>query len=195
MIWIAKVLICWTIWLPFVVPVARSNHPDQQQRIIVAVHLDTRGKVIDAIAENGNSLLFERAIEVAKEQKYRGDCDPKGGPIPSTIKISILFDENGRFTTVEFPIIAGDKLFEHKTLKKVDLEYPDKLRRAGIKGIVILEVHVDKQGERYRSPGSPGDPQLAAYAVKAVLQWKYRPVYLGCEAVPVVAAVIISFPK
>ena len=195
MIWFAKVFIVWTIWLAFMVSVACSNHPDQQQRVMVAVHLDARGKVTNAMAENGNPHLFERAIEVSREQKYGGDCDPKGDPIPSTTKISILFDEKGRFTRVEFPIIVGETLGESKILRKVDPEYPDKLRRAGIKGLVILEIHVDKQGNVTEARTVRGDPQLAAYAVKAVLQWKYRPVYLRCEAVPVVVTVIMRFPK
>jgi hypothetical protein len=69
---------------------------------------------------------------------------------------------------------------------------------------VIVAVHLDASGNAADAMAEKGnvtearvvqgDPQFAFYGAKAVLQWKYRPTYLRCEAVPVIATVTI-FPK
>jgi TonB family protein len=184
-----------TISLIFMLLVVSLSPAAQPQRVLVAVHLDADGKVVGAAAEKGDPVLFKRAIEIAKGLQYQRNCDSKGNPSPSTIKIWILFDENGHFTKAELPIVVGEIHVEHRIIKKVDPEYPDKLKRAGIKDVVILEVHVDKQGTVTKAEVFRGDPQLAGYAVKAVLQWKYLPVYLRCESVPMVTTVTLNFPR
>jgi TonB family protein len=191
----AKVSIYWAALLAFTFLGAGCSHTRQQQSIVVTVQLDVNGKVIDAKAVSGDRLLFNRAIELAKVQKYPPNCDSKGNPIASTTQISVLFDENNRFIKVEFPIIVGSDPTGLQLIKRVDPEYPDQLRRAGIKGRVTLEINVDKLGNVTEARFIEGDPQLADHAIKAVLQWKYRPYYLRCEPVPILTTVSMEIPR
>jgi hypothetical protein len=183
-----------TVWI---LVALMSGYPilaSQQQRVVVDVQLDSTGKITDAKATSGNPLLFARATSVAKTRRYRRDCDSSGNPVGSSVTVFVDFDENGNFYKVEFPIRVEDRLIAYTILKRVEPEYPNDLRKAGIKGIVILEARVDEHGNVTVAKAVRGDSRLTPHAIRALLQWKYRPVYFGCEPVPFVTTVTITFP-
>lgn len=56
-----------------------------------------------------------------------------------------------------------------------------------------MEAHIDKKGDVIEVRPIRGNSRLFPYAVKAVLQWKYRPTYVGCEPVPAIIAISLIF--
>ncbi len=56
-------------------------------------------------------------------------------------------------------------------------EYPERIRKRKIEGVVILSVATDQQGKvRYVAALGATNPDLSMAAERAVWQWRYRPV-------------------
>jgi len=71
----------------------------------------------------------------------------------------------------------------------------DAARQAGItQGSVILEADISREGIVESLRVITGPPQLATSAVDAVRQWRYKPIMLNNEAVPVVTTITVNFP-
>jgi periplasmic protein TonB len=75
----------------------------------------------------------------------------------------------------------------------VDPEYPKEARDKGIQGDVILQATIDRKGHMANLTVFQGDPILAAAAMDAVKQWKYRPYRLKGEPVEVETTIKIQF--
>jgi len=78
-------------------------------------------------------------------------------------------------------------------ITKVAPEYPEEARQAHIQGTVILQVRIDKEGNVVSLELISGHPMLAATAIAAVRQWKYRPYLLNGEPVEVDTQVLVNF--
>jgi TonB family protein len=78
-------------------------------------------------------------------------------------------------------------------VKQVRPTYPAEALARGIKGPVVLQVIIDKQGKPHDIKVKKGDPVLAKAAVEAVRQWEYKPYKLNGEAVEVETMVTVNF--
>ena len=76
---------------------------------------------------------------------------------------------------------------------KVNPKYPKEARDQGIQGDVLLQVTIDTKGNVTNPKAVQGNPILAAAAVEAVKQWKYRPYVLNGEPVQVDTTITIRF--
>ncbi|MBI3477000.1 MAG: energy transducer TonB [Acidobacteria bacterium] len=76
---------------------------------------------------------------------------------------------------------------------KVQPQYPEVARNAGIQGQVVLQAEIDKNGDMREVHLVSGDPLLAPAALEAVRQWKYRPYLLDGQPVAVDTQVIVNF--
>jgi protein TonB len=72
-------------------------------------------------------------------------------------------------------------------------KYPAEAREKGIYGDVVLQATIDTKGEITNIKLVEGEPILAAAAIKAVQQWKYRPYILKGEPVEVQTTIKIQF--
>jgi len=79
-------------------------------------------------------------------------------------------------------------------ISQIPPAYPESARQAGIQGPVTLEVEISREGTVESVRAVAGEPQLLQAAMEAVKQWRYRPVLLNGEAVPVITAVTLGFP-
>jgi TonB family protein len=71
----------------------------------------------------------------------------------------------------------------------------DAARQAGItQGSVVLEADISREGIVENLRVITGPPQLVTSAVDAVKQWRYKPMMLNNEAVPVVTTINVNFP-
>lgn len=183
-----------TVWI-IIMGLWGHTYHGQKQRVVVELQLDSKGKIIAAKAVTGNHSLFDAAVTATRSRTYRADCDSRGNPKNSTVTLFVDFDEHGKFVQFEFPIRAGDILIESRIIKRIEPEYPIELKKAGVRGAVVIEVHVDKDGEVTEAHAIRGDSRLIPYATKAVLQWKYQPFYLECEAMPTIETITIIFPS
>lgn len=78
-------------------------------------------------------------------------------------------------------------------VKKVPPEYPEAAKKARIQGVVLLEATIGKEGDVEHLDVVSGDSALAASAVEAVKQWKYKPYLLNGEPVVVKTKVTVNF--
>jgi TonB family protein len=71
--------------------------------------------------------------------------------------------------------------------------YPDIARRAGVQGIVVLQVRATKDGHVKVEKILEGSPTLADAAICAVKRWQVRPFSEGGKPVEVVSTVTFNF--
>ena len=70
---------------------------------------------------------------------------------------------------------------------------PDEAERAGIRGIVILEIAIDVDGTVKDARVLRSIPMLDAAALEAVRRWRYDPTTIDGKAVPVIMTVSVNF--
>lgn len=92
---------------------------------------------------------------------------------------------------VRIRVSAG--LAEGLLKHKVEPQYPQEAIAKHIEGHVLLVIVIDKEGNVTNLRAISGNPILAASALEAVKQWKYRPYQLNKEPVVVETQVTIKF--
>lgn len=71
--------------------------------------------------------------------------------------------------------------------------YPEIARRAGVQGIVRLQIVLNQDGRVEVQKILEGDPSLADAAISAVKQWRGKPVRLDGKKVDVISTVTFNF--
>ena len=92
------------------------------------------------------------------------------------------------------PVRVGGQIQAPALAKRVEPVYPDIAVNARIRGVVILEALVDKEGrvvevKVLRTPNQ----LLDNAAITAVRQWQYRPLILNGLPEPFVLTVVLTF--
>jgi TonB family protein len=80
-----------------------------------------------------------------------------------------------------------------KLRKIVEPIYPEEAQENGIRGTVVVEALVDKQGVPQSVYALRGDPLLARAVSEAVQQWRRKPYRLNREAVEVDMTIAVNF--
>jgi TonB family protein len=94
----------------------------------------------------------------------------------------------------EDPIVVGGKVTAPVLVHRVEPEYPEPARKAGMEGVVILQAIISATGQVeelqvLRSPVA----LLGDAATRAVRQWRYLPSTLNGRAVRVFLTVSVTF--
>ncbi|HET9193882.1 MAG TPA: energy transducer TonB [Vicinamibacterales bacterium] len=92
------------------------------------------------------------------------------------------------------PVRVGGQIEAPALIRKVDPIYPDVAVSARIRGVVILEANVDRDGyvvdvKVLRTASR----LLDGAAITAVRQWQYRPLVLNGSPEPFVLTVVLTF--
>src|SRR6266481_4768900 len=147
---------------------------------------------IDAQVESGGERRIEadpalalqiqnrgNAPEIASEPQDRGDwIDRWLSSLEATFLGNIHEDP--------------DELQKHLMLAPPPA-YPEIARRAGVQGIVRLQVRATKDGRVEVDKVLSGSPTLADAAIAAVKQWRVRPFSSGGRPVDVISTVTFNF--
>jgi TonB family protein len=83
--------------------------------------------------------------------------------------------------------------FQKRILSSPRPEYPALAQRAGIQGVVKLQVRVTKDGHVEVQKLLEGEPVLADAAMAAVKQWRANPVWVKGKKVEVISTVTFNF--
>jgi len=83
--------------------------------------------------------------------------------------------------------------FQKRVLNAPKPSYPALAQRAGLQGIVKLQVRVLKDGRVEVQKLLEGDPTLADAAINAVKQWRAKPIWMNGEAIEVISTVTFNF--
>jgi TonB family protein len=76
---------------------------------------------------------------------------------------------------------------------RVDPAYPQAALKAGVRGLVELQVKLSQTGEVQSVQLICGDPVLASSAIEAVKQWHYKPYFLNGGPVTVSTKVTLNY--
>ena len=88
---------------------------------------------------------------------------------------------------------VGGRVPPPKKIADVRPAIPEDAARAGIRGVVIMEVTIDVDGTVKDARVLRSIPMLDAAALDAVRQWRYEPTTIDGKSVPVIMTVTIAF--
>jgi len=91
------------------------------------------------------------------------------------------------------PVRAVGEIKPPKLIKMVQPVYPEIARKAGVEGIVILEVTTDQSGRVANVRVLKSVPLLDQAAIEAVKQWLYEPIVIDGKPRPIVFTVTVNF--
>ena len=182
--------------------------------VLLNVRIDKDGNVADFSLVGGHPLLVQAAMDAVKQWKYQPYL-LNGAPTEVETTVHLRFDSSGGGNVIEpeavMPELApaipadtsGPGLAKRVRISqgvamalvadKVPPEYPAEAREQHIQGNVLLRVIVGKEGNVENVQLISGHPLLAAAAIDAVKQWKYRPYLLNGEPVEVQTQVLVNF--
>jgi TonB family protein len=80
-----------------------------------------------------------------------------------------------------------------KLVHKVKPNYPEKARRAGIQGTVVMCALIGKDGKIKDLKLVSGPPELVPAAMKAVEKWRYTPFQVNNEPMEVQTDISVNF--
>jgi TonB family protein len=83
--------------------------------------------------------------------------------------------------------------FKKRLIASPPPEYPQLARRAGLQGVVRMQVRVKTDGSLSVDKIIEGEPALADAATSAIRQWRARPGQLGDKKVDVITTVTFNF--
>jgi TonB family protein len=91
------------------------------------------------------------------------------------------------------PLHAPASVMAGNILTRVDPDYPADARANGIEGTIILNAIISKTGDVENLLVTSGSPSLAASAMNAVRQWKFKPYLLNGEPTEVQTTITVNF--
>lgn len=93
------------------------------------------------------------------------------------------------------PIRIGGMVQPAMLLKQVKPMYPESAKAQGIEGTVLLNAVIGKDGSllSVAVANKSVDPDLAAAALDAVKQWRFRPTLLNGEPVEIITTITVDF--
>ncbi|MGC1478264.1 MAG: energy transducer TonB, partial [Terriglobales bacterium] len=92
-------------------------------------------------------------------------------------------------------IILSSKGAEKRLVRSTPPKYPAAARASGADGTVVLKAVVNESGKVEGLRLVEGDATLAAAAIQAVKQWRYRPYVRNGQAQPFQTVVIVDFQR
>lgn len=79
-------------------------------------------------------------------------------------------------------------------IRRITPVYPEKCKKEGIEGTVVLEIKIDEEGNVIDAKILKSvHPNIDKAAMEAIKKWKYKPVLKDGKPAPVVFAVTINF--
>ena len=179
--------------------------------VILQARIDISGKVKDVMVLRSVPLLDQAAMDAVKQWVYEPliiNSNPREAVFTVTVRFMLKEEKKGLALEKPGQIVAeapGGKQEEREAvratgeinpphvIKKVDPVYPEKARKAGLEGTVILEAMTDAQGNVARVKVLQSIPELDQAAIDALQQWKYEPVLIDGKPKAVVFTVTIRF--
>jgi outer membrane biosynthesis protein TonB len=179
---------------------------EEERTVLVELVLRKSGAVRDARVFKGPTTLRAAAIKAVKRRNYKNyilNVWPGNGEI--TVAVKFPQDKAGAPEITQvlpagvpscIPVpkvvrISPD-VMRSRLLNRVEPAYPAGIQN--IEGSLVLQVHIDKDGNAYDAEKISGPDALVPAAIAAIKNWKYRPFLLNGEPVEVETTVDLKFP-
>ena len=91
------------------------------------------------------------------------------------------------------PVPVEGHVMARKLLHRDDPEYPPVAKVAGVEGVVVLRVLIDRSGAMQEAEVVHGHPALRDAALEALKSWRWEPIKIDGEKVPASTTVAFNF--
>lgn len=159
---------------------AIDNHI--QGKVVIEAVTDTYGRVMSAKILDGPPELRQASLDAIKQWVYEPYIvDGVVKPVSFTVimKFNLDKDKKKKGSSLKPVILSSDQ--KPKCIKRVNPKYPKEALKAGIDGMVALEITIDKKGWVTAAKIIDGHELLSVAALAAVNQWKFEPYYMDGE--------------
>lgn len=153
----------------------------------------------------GNRLLASAALEALQKWRFKPVIvDGDAITLSSLATFNFVLDNDHPNPSEVMPTIASAVRFPNVVrvaskvvagflISKVAPVYPDTARAERIQGVVVLHAFINKDGTMGDLQLVSGPPELAASAIEAVKQWRYRPYLLNGQPVEMETQIPVDF--
>ena len=179
-----------------------APNKQEDQVVVLTLKLKTSGAVREVTVTSGPETLRAAAIKAAKRGNY--EKLEHEWPFSNVIMLELKFPQgkNGPPQIRQampagvpgcvYPtaIRVSSAIMQFHLHERVEPIYPPEI--GGTTRKVVLQVHVDTDGNVYRAEKISGPDELASPSLEAVKKWKYEPYRLN--GVPIEVATTVTFP-
>lgn len=148
------------------------------------------GRVPAALRRSPTAVAGLALLERAREWRF---ARPFDYPLLLTIDIGSTTPEPARERADGELMRVGRDVQPPKKILNVNPVYPPEALKSRVTGSVIIEAEIGRTGEVGAMRVLRGDPMLDEAALAAVRQWRYEPVVIAGEPVPVLMTVTVTF--
>jgi TonB family protein len=123
----------------------------------------------------GGLVILEDGKEVFRLPAEEGENVHKGTEAHQTAppaKGNAIAPASSRALPSAMPLTLDDA--ESGLLHRVEPQYPDRARQAGVQGVVVLDLRIDSEGAVRNVRLVSGPPELAQASIDAVKQWRFK---------------------
>jgi TonB family protein len=164
-------------------------------QILIQQNVQDMQKMQQTWTQNSNSTVVVRAPQPAAAPpaiaSTRQPTAPGIPPTPPPAETERLWIKLGELWWGGVRVDPLEQ--EARRVKEVKPVYPDIARQAGIEGIVSMRVVINKDGGVDNVEVLSGEQALRQSALNAVRQWRYKPLVLNGNPVPVVTEINLKF--
>jgi TonB family protein len=167
-----------------------------QDRVMVLVYVNRLGDVTGGEVTSGDSALADAALSAARQYKFKPivrNGEPVDFATTLPIDFSLTKETWDSSPMDERPIHIAEGAVSGYLLHKVNPAYPKDALRARIKGKVIIQAIIGKDGIIHELHAISGPNELIPSALGAVKQWRYRPYLMDGKPVEVSTQITVSF--
>jgi periplasmic protein TonB len=157
---------------------------------------------LSSVPEATKPAVAPLVVKSAATKGVKSAADDSSAAAPSPLAVGTSGDGNlggimSSSPSVSQPVLArvnvSQGVSQGLVIKRVQPKYPPSALAAHREGAVQIEATVDKQGNVVDPKVLSGDPMLAAAAVQAVRQWRYKPYYLDGQPVEIQTQITVNF--
>ncbi|MDF9832448.1 TonB family protein [Ereboglobus sp. PH5-5] len=147
--------------------------------VVIAVVVNTKGKVVDAQILEATHLEFAKATMVAVSQWRFSPGKIKGKPVNFRMLAEPAYFNLPLYPTPEASVIVDAEHLEDRPKskgKKAKPQYPHEMKKLGISGHAMIAYVVDIEGNVVKTQVMEAtNNEFAKAAMDAVSQWKFSP--------------------
>ena len=135
---------------------------------------------------------FAQPAEIAPAQGFASSpVQQKSAPVI----LSTSTTTNEKPAVESEPLVVAEDVADSHVSYRVLPTYPETARKKGLKGSVVLNASIDKDGNVAGLEVVSGNAQLANAAVAAVKQWRYQAYYHNGQPSEFQTQVTVRFPQ
>lgn len=185
-------------------PDAPEMH-ERSTRIRVTAVRNSQSEPVRLMAETPESIAQPAALQEpteAPEQTQAQDPMPRSVSIPDSLGSPFPGVTTAREVAAKVtpalmdalgPVTISGALSEKLLLEKIVPSYPERALRAGLRGPVVLQAWIGKDGRIEELKLIRGPLLLGQAAFDTVRNWRYKPYLLNGEAVEAQTLVTVDF--